>query len=289
MGVEQEHLTQLSNVKNYYNTAQKYYELVWYWRKRGLGLHYGLWTEDVHNRNQALVKENEVVANLAQVKPGDLVLDAGCGVAGSGIWLAQNKGVKVVGLNIVERQLRIGRNLAKDNSVTQALRFTEADYHRLPFASNSFNIFWSLESIEHSDDLPAFIYEARRILETGGRAVIAGTFKGNNEPTEVQREQLNVGLRAAGTFNDFRSAGQIAELMEKSGFTNIRNLDTTDLVMESAREMHNMCRLGLPGAKIGHKMKIISQIMVDNTAWGVYQEGLFKSGVTSYNILVAEK
>jgi len=51
--------------------------------------------------------------------------------------------------------------------------------------------------------------------------------------------------------------------------------------------MDFMCRLGLPEARFVHNIGLISQTMVDNTAWGTYQKGLFKSGVTSYNILTS--
>lgn len=77
--------------------------------------------------------------------------------------------------------------------------------------------------------------------------------------------------------------------MSEFGFIDVQNRDTTDLVMNSAREMRVMCQLGLPGAKLGRMMGIISQVMVDNTAWGTYQEGLFPKKVTSYNILSAVK
>ena len=252
-------------------------------------MHYGLWTSDVHDRDEAIVKENEVLADIAQVNPGDRVLDAGCGVAGSGIWLAQNRRAEVAALNIVPKQLKRGVKLAGIHVGRDSLQFTEADYHFLPYVEGSFDVFWALESIEHSDNVPLFIKEAFRVLEPGGRAVIAGTFKGMKEPTDQQKEQLDVGFRAAGAFTDFRSADEIEQIMKGCGFDDVQNQDVTALVMRSAKEMRIMCQLGLPGAKLGNKMGIISQIMVDNTAWGVYQEGLFKDKVTSYHILSAKK
>lgn len=287
--VEQEHKVQLERIRKYYSTAQKYYERMWYRGNQGLGLHYGFRTKDVKNRIEAIAKENEILADLAHVEAGDLVLDAGSGVGGSGIWLAHHRGAKTYELNISHPQLLKGQQLAARNSVEDALDFTEADYHMLPFAPDSFDIFWSLESIEHSDNVGEFIKEAYRVLKPRGRAIIAGTFKGDKEPTDEQTRQLNVGFTAAGAFTDFRMSVEVADAMGVSGFSPVTNLDVTPLVMESARQMKTMCQLGLPGAQLGHRLGLVSQIMVDNTGWGVYQEGLFTSGVTSYNILVAEK
>lgn len=290
---EQEHPEQLERIRKYYDTAQKYYERVWYWGGKGLGLHYGLWMPGVRSRILAIVKENEVLADLATVNPSDLILDAGCGVGGSGIWLTEERGAKVVGLNIVKSQLRKGLKLTQSHSVTETLHFTQADYHRLPFPSNTFDVFWALESIEHSDDVHTLIKEAFRTLKPGGKAVIAGTFRGITKPTDRQKEYLQVGFRTAGAFNDFHSANEIQDLMFESGFNNSQNYDVTRFVMPSARQMRDMCRVGLPLAKLGHNPIFgrlrISQIMVDNTAWGIYQEDLFSSGVTAYNIITARK
>lgn len=77
--------------------------------------------------------------------------------------------------------------------------------------------------------------------------------------------------------------------MKKNNFVNVENFDMTDLIMKTAKQMKNMCQLGLPGARFGRKINLVSQIMQDNTEWGTYQEGLFKTGVTSYNVLVAVK
>jgi tocopherol O-methyltransferase len=37
---------------------------------------------------------NQVLANKAKIRKTDLILDAGCGVGGSSIWLVRNIGAK---------------------------------------------------------------------------------------------------------------------------------------------------------------------------------------------------
>src|SRR3990167_1093391 len=98
--LEREHNTR---IKTYYETAQPYYKLAWHGST--YGLHYGLWTEGIRTRHEAIANENRVLADLAQIKAGEMVLDAGCGVGGSAIWLAQNRDALVVGLNIVQKQI----------------------------------------------------------------------------------------------------------------------------------------------------------------------------------------
>lgn len=285
----EQHRQHLSKVEAYYNKAQKFYETAWYRFGKGLGLHYGFWTPGVESRIQAIETENETLARMLKIKAGDRILDAGCGVGGSGIWLTERFDVKVVGVNIVQKQLRKGQKLSLEHSVENNSVFAQADYHTLPFVDNSFDVFWSLESIEHSDNVPQFVSEAHRVLKPGGRAVIAGTFQGFTQATRKQERQMNVGFRAAGAFNDFRSIYELSALMSDQGFHISRVHDFTGLVMPSAIQMDRMCKAGLPFAKLAHQAGIVSQIMVDNTQWGTYQKDLFESGVTRYNVIVAEK
>ena len=51
---------------------------------------------------------------VARVREGDLVLDAGCGLGGSAIWLARSRGARVVGINIVTDHVQRATRAAGD-------------------------------------------------------------------------------------------------------------------------------------------------------------------------------
>lgn len=275
-------------VVDYYNAAQLFYEHLWYGRT-ALGLHYGFWDRNVSNRKQAILRENEVLAEFANVKRGDLVLDAGSGVGGSGIWLAENRGANVVRLNIVHKQLKIGHRLAEKSKLLKSSTFVEGDYQKLPFRSSLFDVVWSLESIEHATNINAFIHEAHRVLKPDGKIIVAGTFKGRKDLSAHELDQLEVGMNAAGAFNDFRTAGEVDSSMRDEGFEMLTNLNVTNLIMESSRQMASMCRTWMPAAKAAVTLRVTPKLMLSNQHWGTYQEGLFKSGAISYNILLAQK
>jgi tocopherol O-methyltransferase len=285
MGTEQEHREM---IQKYYTVAQPYYRFLWH--RDSLGLHYGFWEDGVKNKTEAITKENEVLADLAGIKQGDLVLDAGCGIGGSGIWLAKERGTNVVGLNIVDRQLIRGRDLVEERDLEQKIDFIKGDYQNLPFKTSSFDVFWAVESVEHATNLERFTGEAFRVLKPGGKIIIAATFLGNKkEVSSEEARKMLVGREVAGCFNDFRSAEQNVKIMKTAGFTDVQNLDKTDWIMKSARKMTRMCRLGLPVAKILSPIHNNFRIIAKNNEWGTYQEELFKSRVTSYNILLARK
>lgn len=275
-------------IQRYYTIAQPYYEYLWH--RKALGLHYGFWTDGVTNRVEAILKENEVLANLVGVKKNDLVLDAGCGVGGSGIWLAEKRGAEVIGLNLVSKQLVKGKNLVKKRNLGQQVGFVGGDYQRLPFKDGAFDVFWSLESIEHATNLKDFMQEAFRVLKPGGRIIIAATFLGDKKDiSPEEKRQMDIGQSVAGCFNDFRSAQANIEIMREVGFVNLQNLNKTAWVMKSAEQMTRMCKWGLPVAKILSTVHLVSPVLVLNNQWGIFQEELFRSGATSYNILLAVK
>lgn len=285
MNIERRHL---ETVIKYYDATQRFYRRFWYGRG-GLGLHYGFWHLGVSNRKEAIIEENSTLADFAHTKPGDLILDAGCGVGGSGIWLAQEKKAEVVGLNIVHKQLAEGTRLSRERSLLGSLHFVEGDYHYLPFRKETFDVFWSLESIEHALNIPAMLQEAFRVLKPSGRVVIVATFKGKDQLTNEEQRKIQVGLDVAGSFVDFRTAQEVTRIMSQVGLEDIDNIEVTASVMKSAHQMKAMCRWGLPLARVLAFLGWVSPLLVQNNRWGIYQEELFSSGATSYHLLSASK
>ena len=65
---------------------------------------------------QSLLRMNEVMMEAAQIKQADKVLDAGCGVGGSSIFIATVLGCAVTGITLSERQMQLAKANAKEKS-----------------------------------------------------------------------------------------------------------------------------------------------------------------------------
>jgi len=102
----------------------------------------------------------------AEVRPGERVLDLGCG-AGRFLRVIAEAGAVTVGVEVAEAALARARRLAP-----------EAELHRvapdgdLPFADGTFDLVWCSEVLEHVADTATFLSELRRVLRAGGRALI---------------------------------------------------------------------------------------------------------------------
>lgn len=56
-----------------------------------LAIHMGYYDDSIESHEESLLRLNEIVFDIAKIGENDLVLDAGCGVGGSSIWLAKIK------------------------------------------------------------------------------------------------------------------------------------------------------------------------------------------------------
>src|SRR5947209_2113212 len=94
----------LQHVIDYFDETDGDYSRLW-GADRHLGLHCGYFDAKARRHDAAVVHMNEVLADQAGVGHESRVLDAGCGIGGSAIWLAERRGANVVGVNVNEKQV----------------------------------------------------------------------------------------------------------------------------------------------------------------------------------------
>ncbi len=130
------------------------------------------------------------MARRAGIGPGDLVLDAGCGVGGPAIAIARDLGAIVHGVTVSPVQVRLGRVLAAEAGVADRVHLHLADFHQLPFADERFDAVTVMEATCYSDDLSGLIGELARVLRPGGTLYVKDVFQRAGPLTEIQRRDL---------------------------------------------------------------------------------------------------
>ncbi|WP_280273857.1 geranyl diphosphate 2-C-methyltransferase [Nocardia wallacei] len=108
--------------------------------------------------------------HLGDVRPGDRLLDAGCGRGGTSIMANQRFGCRVDGVTISEYQVGFANDQARKRGVADMVQFHFKNMLETGFDSGSKRGIWTNETTMYVD-LHDLFGEFARLLEPGGRYV----------------------------------------------------------------------------------------------------------------------
>src|SRR5262249_29426430 len=129
-------------VVNYYDGIRFDVSLFWT-DSTTLAIHFGIWTPGTRSHRESLLNTNRWVAERAELRTGQRVLDAGCGLGGSSIWLAENYQVHVTGVTLSHDQARRATRSAVRRGVGDRASFGVLDFQQLALPSAAFDVVWS--------------------------------------------------------------------------------------------------------------------------------------------------
>jgi ubiquinone/menaquinone biosynthesis C-methylase UbiE len=112
-----------------------------------------------------------LVADLAEVGPGDRVVDVGCG-PGRFLREAAERGATAVGVD-PSAQMRRLATWRTPAGLRDAVRVADGTAERLPLEDGAATVAWAVASYHHWTDPDAGLAELRRVLRPGGRLLIA--------------------------------------------------------------------------------------------------------------------
>lgn len=146
-------------------------------------LHFGYWEtpEPDDSIEEAAPRLTDQVINRLGLRPGQRVLDAGCGIGEPAIRVAKVTGAEVVGVTVSAEQVKRATALAEREGVAGQVTFRHANAMELPFEADSFDAAYALESIIHMDRVSA-LREFGRVVRPGGNIVFTDLFQRAPKP-----------------------------------------------------------------------------------------------------------
>jgi tocopherol O-methyltransferase len=273
-------------VVDYYNATQEGYNEVY--SPIHHEMHYGYWDNNVKSHEDSLVELDQICAEIAQIKFGELVLDAGCGVGGSSIWLAKNIGARMTGITLVPKQIEFAKRFAQEKKVENLTDFRIMDFTKTSFVDETFDVVWAIESICHSSDQRLFLAEAYRILKESGRLLISDYYLNKEYNLDYSEKNVLRGWLDATAVPDIPSRKELESYLADQGFQDIQFFDITQESLPSARIIYEMGKQSLE-QKTESSSNLQGPITQDDDKGMILQLGLFEKGIVSKGIFFCKK
>ena len=176
--------------------------------------------------------EYALAAELA-LRPGETVLDAGCGVGGPLCNIAHHTGARITGITVSPHQADEGnRRIAALLGPDSGCELRVVDFNQpLPFDDCSFDAAYTIESMCHAKDLAATLGELRRVLKPGGRLVLnEWALHRDRGPLGPADEEAARRLERGNSLEPLREPAAIRAAAERAG---LRVLAAEDLGREA--------------------------------------------------------
>jgi ubiquinone/menaquinone biosynthesis C-methylase UbiE len=113
-------------------------------------------------------ESTRALIEACQINCEQQVLEIGCGVGTSAVYLAREIGCQVTGVDISERMIQRARERAHAKNVERLTTFRTADMNQLPFPSDSFDVVFCESALAFSKDKPKAVSEMKRVTRPGG-------------------------------------------------------------------------------------------------------------------------
>jgi SAM-dependent methyltransferase len=149
---------------------------------------------------------------LAEARPGERVLDFGCG-AGRFLAALRAAGADAVGVELAEA----AAERARANVPGADVRLVEPD-GSLPLGHGEVDLVWCSEVLEHIPDVGHALLELRRVLRPGGRALITVPFHGRLQAAAIGLARFDAHFDPLGQHVRFFTRSSLAATLDHAGF-----------------------------------------------------------------------
>lgn len=214
----------VARVRDYYDrTLQAYLEDV------GTSFQAGLLRTEDAGTLPLNAASNLYLAAQAGIRPGDRVLDAGCGVCGPSVDIASHiPDLTIEALTISPAQHERATQRIEAAGLAGRIRVRLHDYHELPYAPDSFDGALFFESAGYSYNRHKLFSEVYRVLRPGGVIFLKDVFRQERALTEIEQKALDI-MEEAYVYRT-ETLRHTTEMLASLGFEAITSHDLTPLI-----------------------------------------------------------
>jgi len=131
------------NIHHHYDIGNEFYEL---WLDKEMVYTCAYFPEPSASLEDAQIAKMDLVCRKLRLRPGQTVVEAGCGWGALARHMARHYGVKVRAYNISHEQIAYAQNRAKAEGLGEMLEYIEDDYRSI---TGKYDVFVSVGMLEH--------------------------------------------------------------------------------------------------------------------------------------------
>jgi tocopherol O-methyltransferase len=226
----------------------------------------------------------ERLAQKAEIPRGARVLDIGCGVGGSALWLADQFECQVTGITISPVQARMAARKAQARGLSERVRFEVNDANHWKPEPESFDVVWIMESSEHFPDKKHFFERCAIALKPAGALAVCAWLRRDGAMPPGERK-LVATIAEAMMSASLDSLSNYRDWMRDAGLTVVAAEDITRRVeatwAQCARIVANPVLRFLVRFTGGPTRRFVK-------AFPLMQEA-YSSGAMAFGLFVAKK
>jgi cyclopropane-fatty-acyl-phospholipid synthase len=169
------------NIHSHYDLGNEFYRR---WLDRQMVYTCAYFPEETATLEEAQAAKMERVCRKLRLRPGESVVEAGCGWGALALHMARHYGVRVTAFNISREQIAFARERAREEGFGDRILFVQDDYRN---AAGRFDVFVSVGMLEHVGraNYQSFGELIHRLVGDKGRGLLH--FIGRNRHGEFSR------------------------------------------------------------------------------------------------------
>lgn len=259
------------NIAHHYDIGNSFYEA---WLDPTMTYSSAVFDSESDDLTTAQLNKYKRLADLADIQPGDRVLEIGCGWGGFAKYVSEQIGAHVTGITISKAQLAYAKSRLADAGLDNRVDLKLMDYRDL---QGRFDKIVSIEMFEAvgQNYWPTYFATIARMLQSGGRAVIQsitidhGAFQSyRDQPDFIQRYIFPGGMLPSMPMLETPVARAGLELVAEQGYA-----PHYARTLQEWRSRFLAAWPALAGDKFDNRFKLMWELYL------AYCEGGFRAGM----------